>query len=102
MQCGALNTPITMGIFFPQRGFTHVGRLWTTFPYLPLRPGLAVSILALIADEDQHLCDDCFVFKILQLGRLQPGSLFWIFPEFRVESWVAVIFMKRKVLIFNN
>jgi len=32
-----------------------------TFSYLPLRPGLAVTIWTLIADEDQHLCDDCFV-----------------------------------------
>ncbi len=59
MQCGALNTPITTGIFFPQRGFTHVGRLWTTFPYLPLRPGLAVTKWALITDS-WHLCDDCY------------------------------------------
>ena len=51
---------------------------------------LAVTIWALIADEVQHLCDDCVIplqykvgvkagLKIQQLRRLQPGLLFWIY-----------------------
>ena len=48
-----------------------------TFPYLPLRPDLAVIIWALIADEDQHLCDDHFVLYLSRIKSVPAtGSKF--------------------------
>jgi len=51
MQCGAIKHAYNHGIFFPQRGSTHVGRLWTKLSLSSPQTRLDITIWALIADE---------------------------------------------------
>jgi len=37
-----------------------------TFPYLPLDQAYLLSNGTSITDEDQHLCDDCFILPSLE------------------------------------
>ena len=101
--------------FFPtSEGHPHVGRLWTKLsPISPLRPGLAVTILALITDS---LVLVWWLLCVIPLSRIKSvsatGSKFsnsggcnlvccFGFPRIQsFESWVAVLSVA--CLLTNN